>query len=179
MSDSALPPDFARFTQWLAKKFAAPVSAAASPGHIEAAAHQARDEFLRTAHEHGSGGSAPPERVGRLETLQLLAAADQDESGQPPQMTTARGFRVTLAYDEGKRPGISSICVLVQCPSELIASVQGETAYLWSGTERFELGQFDADGKAIGTLPAGIEITLTDFKAGRIQLEEPDAPSPE
>jgi hypothetical protein len=52
----------------------------------------------------------------------------------------------------------------------------GQTAFLWNGSQRFELGQFDADGKAIGTLPAGIEITMSDFAAGHIKLEEPDAP---
>jgi hypothetical protein len=39
----------------------------------------------------------------------------------------------------------------------------GRSVYLWYGSTRFELGQFDADGKALGTLPAGIEITLSDF----------------
>ncbi len=55
----------------------------------------------------------------------------------------------------------------------MIAQVQGKTVYLWNGTARFELGQFDADGKALGTLPAGIEITLADFTNGRVQLEAP------
>jgi hypothetical protein len=92
-------------------------------------------------------------------------------------LTTARGFRVTLAYDEGASQGASSICVLVRCPPELIEAVQGETAYLWNGTERFELGQFDSEGKAIGTLPAGIEISLTDFALGNVRLEEPSPPA--
>ncbi len=86
---------------------------------------------------------------------------------------TARGFRVTLAYDEGTGGNGSSICVLVRAPSELIDEVQGQTAFLWNGTERFELGQFDSEGKAIGTLPAGIEISLSDFVTGRVKLEGP------
>ena len=92
-------------------------------------------------------------------------------------MTTARGFRVTLAYDEGESPEQSSVCVLVQCPPAMLPNVQGETAYLWSGTERFELGQFDADGKAIGTLPAGVQISISDFASGKVKLEEPGSPT--
>ena len=88
---------------------------------------------------------------------------------------TAKGFRVTLAYDDGTAAEQPSICVLVQCPPDQVAQVQGQTAYLWSGSERFELGQFDADGKAIGTLPAGIQITLSDFTAGTVKLEAPGA----
>jgi hypothetical protein len=63
--------------------------------------------------------------------------------------------------------------VLVQCPPELIDTVQGETAYLWNGQQRFELGPFDSEGKAIGTLPAGIEISASDFALGNVKLEEP------
>jgi len=45
--------------------------------------------------------------------------------------------------------------------------------HLWYGTERFELGQFDAEGKAIAELPAGLEITASDFALGKIKFEEP------
>jgi hypothetical protein len=107
--------------------------------------------------------------------LQLLAAADKSDSPRPADLTTARGFRVTLAFEEGGGGDLSSICVLVQCPPELIESVQGETAYLWNGAQRFELGQFDVEGKAIGTLPAGIEISPSDFAMGNVKLEEPPA----
>jgi hypothetical protein len=54
--------------------------------------------------------------------------------------------------------------------------MHGETAYLWNGSERFALGQFDADGKVLGTLPAGVGVSLGDFKQGRIKLEEPSSP---
>jgi len=40
--------------------------------------------------------------------------------------------------------------------------------------ERFSLGQFDADGKAIGALPSGVHISMTDFASGKVKLEEPD-----
>jgi hypothetical protein len=179
MSNDPRHPDFPAFSRWFARKVTAASPVAPNPAVLHAAAREARDEFLSTAHEHGARLSAARPKVGRLVTLTLLAAADHDASTRPPEMTTARGFKVTLAYDEGQTVGRSSICVLVQCPPELLTVVQGETAYLWNGSERFELGQFDADGKAIGTLPAGIEISLSDFAAGNVKLEEPDSPADE
>jgi len=173
MSNNPRHPDFPQFSRWIARKMAAVNTLSPTPATLQAAARENRDEFLSTARENGGRLSAARPRVGRLATLTLLAAADHDTGARPPEMTTARGFKVTLAYDEGKAAGSSSICVLVQCPPELLAVVQGETAYLWNGSERFELGQFDADGKAIGTLPAGIEISLSDFAAGNVKLEEP------
>jgi hypothetical protein len=148
----------------------------AAPTHYEgalAAAREARAEVLNAAASLRPPAAAS--RGARIEVLRLLAAADPNAT-RPPELTTARGFRVTLAYDEG---GVSaaaegaSICVLVHAPPEQVEAVQGKTAYLWSGNDRFELGQFDTDGKAIGTLPAGIEISLSDFVDGKIKLEEP------
>jgi hypothetical protein len=168
------PPDFDTFLRWLASK-RANVNAADNAQRYEkllAAARAARDYMLRTTEGEqtatGSDGCS-----GHVEVLRLLAAADKSEASRPPELVTARGFRVTLAYDEGESPGAASICVLVRCPPELIEHVQGETAYLWNGAERFELGQFDSEGKAIGTLPAGIQISLSDFAAGKVKLEEP------
>ncbi len=161
------PPEFDAFVAWLAHERDSSVST--KP--IARSRYEALLAAARDARKHNLARTdASP---GRLEVLQLLAAADRSDCGDLPELTTARGFRVTLAYEESADPPVSSICVLVRCPPELIASVQGETAYLWSGSERFELGQFDADGKAIGTLPAGIEISPSDFAMGRVKLEEP------
>jgi hypothetical protein len=117
---------------------------------------------------------APAKRV--LEPLLLLAAGSMEEADRPPELTTARGFQVILAYDDGRTAADSSIGVLLQCPPNLIDGLSGKTAYLWSGSERFEIGQFDPDGKAIGSLPAGIEIRVSDFTSGKVQLETPDSP---
>jgi hypothetical protein len=138
-----------------------------------AAAYVARNEVLRAAETARSPAAAVYTGLRHFEVLELLAAADKSELSRPPELVTARGFRVTLAYDEGAGPDASSICVLVRCPPELITTIQGDTAYLWNGTERFELGQYDSEGKAIGTLPAGIEISLSDLGSGKVQLEEP------
>lgn len=165
-------PSFAQFTRWLARADGA-LMPAPQPGSARfeqalAAARHARQETL-----HLAGKSATSPRVGNLEVLELLAAADASDTSRPPELTTPKGFRVTLAYDDGGTSTQASIAVLVQCPPDRIAALQGRTVFLWSGEERFELGQFDADGKALGTLPAGLEITLSDFKMGRIKIEEP------
>jgi hypothetical protein len=166
MSRDTLPPDFPTFTRWLAEtrlRASSETAQATIYDTLLKAARIARDEMLRAT----SWGSH------RFETLTLLAAATEGDTARPPELTTARGFRVTLVYDDGENPGESSICVLVQCPDGMISQVQGEVAYLWNGSQRFELGQFDADGKALGTLPAGVQISLSDFSQGNVKLEEP------
>jgi hypothetical protein len=171
MSNEPQLPDFNQFTRWLAQRSQAPILNPERYEELRTAAHAARDEFL-AARE----GAAPQATRGPIEVLQLLAAADRSDASRPPEVTTARGFRVTLAYEEGAGLEASSICVLVRCPPELIETIQGQTAYLWNGKERFELGQFDAEGKAIGTLPAGIQISMSDFAMGNVKLEEPPPP---
>jgi hypothetical protein len=168
------PPRFDEFSRWLAHREALSGASLAPDRYdaLMAAARLARDETLRAREEQVPSSSN--HQSGRLEVLQLLAAATtEDPASRPPELTTARGFRVTLSYDDGANAGDSTLCVLVRCPPGLITQVSGRTAYLWNGSERFELGQFDAEGKAIGTLPAGIEIVLSDFRQGRVKLEEP------
>jgi hypothetical protein len=176
MSNEPKLPDFNEFSRWLARQSKQPVIRSQAESLLDAA-RAARDEFLQAQSSAASSTAKVPVRHGRLEVLQLMAAADKSTSSRPPEMTTARGFRVTLAYEEGTGTDAASICVLVRCPPELISTLQGETAYLWNGSQRFELGQFDSDGKAIGILPAGIEISLSDFALGKVKLEEspPDA----
>jgi len=164
MSHESKLPDFDEFSRWLASRLSQQSLSAEHFVRLRAAAHDARDEFLLTRQ------AANP---GSVEVLQLLAAADRDAS-LPPEITTPRGFRVSLAYDEGSGQESSSIGVLVTCPPEMIADCAGKTVYLWSGNQRFELGEFDVEGKAIGTLPGGIEITASDFASGNVKLETPD-----
>jgi hypothetical protein len=168
MADPSSRPQFTAFTRWLAESqpiFTKQSINTAAYERLLGAARSARDETMRSM----------PRAASRFETLQLLAAATKD-SERPPELTTARGFRVTLAFEDGHPASASSIAVLVQCPIDMIASMQGEIAYLWNGSERFALGQFDADGKVLGTLPAGVGVSLGDFKQGRIKLEEPSSP---
>lgn len=173
LKDSKVP-SFEEFARWLVLRSPEPTLDEVRSERLRAAARDARDEFL-TARRGFAPNPPASAAYGHFEVLQLLAAADKSESPRPADLTTARGFRVTLAFEEGDGGDVSSICVLVQCPPELIEAVQGETAYLWNGAQRFELGQFDAEGKAIGTLPAGIEISLSDFAMGNVKLEEPPA----
>ncbi len=174
MSNDSRLPSFEEFARWLALRSPKPTLDEARFERLRAAARDARDELLAAQRDIAPNPDASAPH-GHFEVLQLLAAADRTESPRPADLTTARGFRVTLAFEEGGGGDVSSICVLVQCPAELIEFVRGETAYLWNGAERFELGQFDAEGKAIGTLPAGIEISASDFVMGNVKLEEPPA----
>jgi hypothetical protein len=173
MSQESNLPSFDQFSRWLAGRLDQPPRLPERYEALREAARAARDEFVRAHHTAAAGARQGAAAQSALEVLCLLAAADKSESSQLPEITTPRGFRVTLAYDEGDGTGASSIAVLVHCPTELIAAVEGKTAYLWYGTERFELGQFDGDGKAIGELPAGIELSGSDFAQGRVKLEEP------
>jgi hypothetical protein len=154
-------PTFEDFTRWVAAQGKASSAGPPSPA-VVAEARSARDEMLRQL----------PAPTGRRTTLQLLAAAT-DDAGLPPELTTAHGFRVSIVYGESPKDTSASLCVLVQCPHDLIPAVVGRTAYLWNGNQRFELGEFDSEGKAIGSLPAGIEITASDLTRGSVQLEEP------
>jgi len=174
MSKDSKIPSFEEFARWLAHRAPQPTLDEARYERLRAAARDAREEFL-AAQRAIVPNPDESAHFGHFEVLQLLAAADRSESPRPADLTTARGFRVTLAFEEGGSGDVSSICVLVQCPAELIESLQGEIAYLWNGAQRFELGQFDAEGKAIGTLPAGIEISPSDFAMGNVKLEEPPA----
>jgi hypothetical protein len=176
MPHDPLRPDFDTFTRWLAANNGdRELTARSEERHrkLIAAARAARDEMLRAIGTPLTSAAGTGRERPHVEVLQLLAAADKSDSSRPPELITARGFRVSLAYDEGIAPDAASICVLVRCPPELIGAVQGKSAFLWNGTERFELGQFDTEGKAIGALPAGIEISLSDFAMGKIKLEEP------
>jgi len=175
MPNERPPADITAFARWLANRESTLPAAPETTAPVLTAARRARDEFTRAIQ---SARPLEPRSVageGTMEVLELLAAASADPSARPPEMLTPRGFRVTLAFDEGTASDRASICVLVRCPPEMIEKVAGKSVYLWSGTSRFELGQFDVDGKAIGTLPAGIEITLADFATGSVQLEAPSS----
>jgi hypothetical protein len=178
MSNDHNTPDFNEFSRWLARRFESPTADAERYRALLSAARAAREDFLESRSGMPVSASESAASYGHLEVLQLLAAADKSPSAHLPELTTARGFRVTLVYDEGETPEASSICVLVRCPPQMIKAIEGETAYLWNSAQRFELGQFDSEGKAIGTLPAGIEISLSDFASGKVKLEEPP-PTPE
>jgi hypothetical protein len=152
-------PSFDQFSRWLAARLDQPQLGTERYEMMKEAARAARDEFVQTRAERAEGP---------LEALYLLAAADKSESSELPEIMTARGFRVLLAFGAG-----DGIGVLVHCPAELIGTVEGKAVHLWYGDERFELGQFDSEGKAIGELPAKVKITAADFSLGKVKLEEP------
>jgi len=161
-----------RFARWLAatvgERSIADIATQRPSASLVAAARRARDESRRLAEDLGGH---PQSLTAAGEVLQLLAAADESDSAPPPELMTASGFRVTLAGEPGVEPGAATLCILVRCPAGLIESMEGRIACLCRGAERFELGQFDPEGKALGTLPAAVTITLSDFSRGIIRLE--------
>jgi hypothetical protein len=175
MPNSVLPPDFGQFAQWTASKFSAPAADSVRYEKLLKAARAARDDAILSIPSASTDRSADDPL--NIEVLQLLAASSLDDMARPPELVTARGFRVTLAYDDGVEAAALPICVLVECPAHLRLHLHGRTPYLWNGTQRFELGQFDADGKAIGALPEGVAISIADFASGKMKLEEPDFPT--
>ena len=173
MKNERPAPDFSDFARWIAARQGAAPELREPTEKMLAAARKARDDLAASQLSHLLTPDSASERP-IVEVLKLLAAASADSNSQPPpELMTPRGFRVTLAYEEESSARRASICVLVRCPPQMIEQVQGKTVYLWNGAARFELGQFDADGKALGTLPAGIEITLSDFAKGSVKLEAP------
>ena len=175
MYSKTVLPSFEEFLRFVATRHRTSARAAAPPQWVLAAAEAARKEIraLDPSAPRAHGVSQPGTDC---EVLELLAASAQ-HSPRPSELVTVRGFRVRLVYQDGTDTEPSSICILVQCPEQWIGCVQGRIAYLWNGEERFELGEFDADGKAIGTLPVGIEMSVTDLATGRVRLEAPDVPA--
>ncbi len=158
--------DFPAFTRWVAKKFGAQAETVRPSEQLAAAARGARDEMLRAR------ATQTPDEI---EVLTVVAAADYTEAMLLTDMTTARGYRVSFAFDENDTAQASGVGVRVQCPASLIGRNEGRSPALWKGAERFELGQFDGDGKAIGTLPPGIDITPADLAHGLVKLQEPSS----
>ena len=171
------PPDFDSFARWVASRFGATDTGAVPPDRLVAAARDARDASGTSgpAMPGAPQPSGSPARV--IEVLEFLAAASAEETARPPELVTGRGFRVALAYENTNHSQMPAICVLVQCPVKWAVCLEGETVFLWLGPERYELGQLDADGKAIGFLPAGIRVTMADFSSGVVRLETPAPPS--
>jgi hypothetical protein len=171
MTDAEKKPSFNDFGRWLASRHKQQGAPQERYEQVSSAARSARNEFVQARAEVSPTSSVTRSGRGSLETLQLLAAADKDAS-LPPEIVTPRGFRIALAYDDGGEAGLS-LGVFVTCPADLSASLEGQMAYLWCGDERFELGQFDAEGKALGALPPGYAVSAEDFASGRVQLEVP------
>ena len=174
MSADELTPPLGDFAQWLMSKRRI-FDGDRAPGQSGVLGHGDYARLLEAA--RGARDAVPESAPARFEVLQLLTASSGSDGPRPGEVTTARGFRVTLAYDEGAPTKPPSICVLVKCPPDLIDFVEGKTVFLWTGAHRFELGSFDSEGKAIGTLPAGIDISPSDLASGRVRLEEPPAPT--
>ena len=118
-------------------------------------ARQARDQYQKGFEE----ASTDLRSVSVVfERIELMAAADTTEDRLLPRMRTPRGFSISPIYRLGAAPGEAPAYLLIECPADLARLVEGETACFFVAGRRIELGQFDADGKVTGALPASIEL---------------------
>lgn len=169
MTDPDPVPDFDQFSRWLKAKWDKPRAQAESYSSVYVAAQEARNAFVAGRNDVNALTALPNDVAGSVEVVQLLAAADGD-AVIPPELTTALGFRIHFSFG-GAADQDSLVYVLIYCPSDRVADLTGSSAHLWIANERFAMGQFDAEGKTLGALPAGVSVTAADFLNGTISLE--------
>jgi hypothetical protein len=103
MSNDHTIPDFDDFSRWLARRFGSPTANAERYEALLSGARAAREAFLESRPRMPVGALESAAARGHLEVLQLLAAADHSPSARPPELTTARGFRVTTRVKRPRR----------------------------------------------------------------------------
>lgn len=98
------------------------------------------------------------------ERVLLMAAADDSTGVSAPRILTDQGFAITPFYRLGATAGEPPTAVVIECPKGQIENYRERTAYLELGGQLIEVGPFGEDGKAQGTLPAGVKFELESFK---------------
>jgi hypothetical protein len=159
MSDSPKPGSFRDFLRWLAESSpSAGADLAAPSADLIAAANRAwrETQSLRSAQPETPG---PPVAHGFYhEDLELMAAAELDK-GQPlPRLRTPNGFVISALYGTQRMAGTAPIALLVECPVASIELFKGLRVQVLSGDRWVDVGEIDADGKATGDLPEGMDF---------------------
>jgi len=151
MSNSPKPASFDDFLRWLAESSPIPLAdSAPPPSDVLAAANLAwrETQSLRSA---GQGYYQ--------EHLELMAAADLDNGGHPlPRLRTPNGFVISALYGTNSPAGSAPIALLVECPAASIELFKGLHVQVLAGDRWVEIGEIDADGKATGDLPDGVDF---------------------
>jgi hypothetical protein len=160
MSHSPNPGSFKDFLRWLAESepTAGADSTPPSPELLAAANLAWREtQSLRAAQPQ-----APGARVGQRyyqEDLELMAAADLAHGGHPvPRLRTPNGFVISALYKGNSIAGSAPIALLVECPVDSIELFKGLRVQVLAGDRWVEIGAIDADGKATGDLPEGMDF---------------------
>jgi hypothetical protein len=145
-------------------------------------ARAAREEFQSLRQQHRQEIAARV-RAGRYyEELELLAAADPDQGRWMPRLRTPNGFAISALYGAHAPPGTPPVALLVECPANLIEVLSGQKVYVSIGGRWIEIGEIDADGRATGDLPPGLDFRPPfAFRVGELgedaaELESPSDP---
>ena len=160
MSNSPKPGSFEHFLNWLAASRPTPgVDLAPPSSEVLAAANIAwrETQSLRSAQRVALG---PHFGQGYYqEDLELMAAADLDNGGHPlPRLRTPNGFVISALYGAHSAAGAAPIALLVECPLASIELFRGLRVQIQAGDRWVEIGEIDADGKATGDLPDGMDF---------------------
>jgi hypothetical protein len=161
MSDSPQPGSFEDFLRWLAES-SPPADADLAPpsSDVLAAANLAwrETQSLRSAQWETLG---PHFGQGFYqEDVELMAAADLENGGHPlPRLRTPNGFVISALYGTNSMAaGTAPIALLVECPVASIELFKGLRVQVLAGDRWVDIGEIDADGKATGDLPDGVDF---------------------
>jgi hypothetical protein len=160
MSHSHKPGSFEDFLRWLAE----------SKPTTEADLVPPSSDVLANANlawrETQSLRSSQREALGRhfgqgsyQEDVEMMAAADLENVGHAlPRLRTPNGFIISALYGTNRTAGTAPIGLLVECPVASIELFKGLHVQVLAGDRWVELGEIDADGKATGDLPEGMDF---------------------
>jgi hypothetical protein len=160
MSDSPKPGSFKDFLRWLAESSTSTGADLTRPSSdVLAAANLAwrETQSLRSAQREAL---APHFGQGAYrEDLELMAAADFENGGHPlPRLRTPNGFVISALYGANRMAGTAPIALLVECPVASIELFKGLRVQVLAGDRWVDIGEIDADGKATGDLPDGMDF---------------------
>jgi hypothetical protein len=160
MSNSPKPGSFEDFLRWLAESRPATGSDLAPPSSDVLAAANLAWRETQTLRSEQPEALAPHFGQGSYqEDLELMAAADLENGGHPlPRLRTPNGFVISTLYGTNRMAGTAPIALLVECPVASIELFKGLRVQVLAGDRWVDIGEIDADGKASGDLPAGMDF---------------------
>jgi hypothetical protein len=160
MSNSPEPGSFEDFLRWLAESRPSAGAESAPPSStVLAAANLAWRETQSLRSEQREELGPPVGQRTYYEDLELMAAADLDNDGHPlPRLRTPNGFVISTLYGTHRGAGAAPIALLVECPVASIELFKGLRVQVLAGDRWVDIGEIDADGKAIGDLPDGMDF---------------------
>jgi hypothetical protein len=182
MSDSSKPGSFSDFLRWLAESKPTTGADLAPPSSdVLAAANLAWREAQSLRSEQPQALGPQFGHGCYQEDLELMAAADLDNGDQPlPRLRTSNGFVISPLYGTNRIAGTAPIALLVECPVASIELFKGLRVQVLAGDRWVEIGEIDADGKATGDLPEGMDFKPPfALRVGTQKLHPAESKGPE